>query len=85
MKTVNVVTGKESTKSTDFNQANWGAITNGYLSSIKKNLANNGKFDRIITDAMGFAKVNRRGDSALSSPEHDLSDERACLCDDDSD
>jgi hypothetical protein len=86
IKTVNKVTGKESTKSTDFNQTNWGTITSGYLSSIKKNLSDGKKFDAIIKDAMGFAKVNQRGESTATSstiPEHEMANERAFLADDD--
>ena len=38
IKTINKATGKESTKMTDFNQANWASVTNGYLLSMKKAL-----------------------------------------------
>jgi hypothetical protein len=87
MKTMNKATGKESTKSTDFNLANWGAITNGYLSSIKKTLSDK-KFDGIINDAMSFTKVSRRGESTAASSataDQELANERAFLVDDDSD
>jgi hypothetical protein len=58
MKTVNQATGKELTKGTDFNQSNWGTVTNEYLSSIKKNLLDDQKFDLIIKDAMHSSKAS---------------------------
>jgi hypothetical protein len=89
MKTVNQATGKESTKGTNFNQSHWGTVTNEYLSSIKKNLSDDQKFDRIIKDAMHFSKAsNRCGESSLSAPgNHEMANlnERALLVDDDSD
>ena len=70
---------------TDFNQANWAAITNGYLSSIKKTLSPADKFDVIIKSAKSFLKAtSRTGDTTAlnnTSAEQDM-DERAFLCDD---
>ena len=83
IKLVNKATGKESTRSTDFNQANWGTATSGYIEAMKKL----SKFDDIIADARSFAKVNQRGDTTTNSSavlEQEL-DERAHLCDDESD
>ena len=75
---------------TDFNQANWATITNGYLLSIKKAFTGRSasKFDDIINEAKSFLKAtSRTGDSTAfnnTSAEQDV-DERALLCDDDSD
>ena len=84
IKAVNKNTGKES-KSTDFNMMNWGAVTNGYLSSIRKNL-NNKKLGRIIDAARGFAKATiRQGESTTVSsgaPDNEQMIERAALADD---
>ena len=85
IKTVNKATGKESTKMTDFNQVNWATITgtNGYLSSVKKTLSSASKINNIINAAKGFLKAtSRTGDSTTLSAEQD---ERAFLCDDESD
>ena len=83
IKTINKAIGKESTKTTDFNQANW-AITNGYLSSILLP----SKFDNNINEAKSFLKAtSQTGDSAsfnTTSVEQDM-DEQALFCDDDSD
>ena len=87
IKTINKATGKESTKTTDFNQANWATITNGYLSSIKKAFTgrNASKFDDTINEAKSFLKAtSRAGDSNNTSAKQEM-DERALLCDDDSD
>ena len=87
IKTVNKATGKESSKLTDFNQANWVTVTSGYFSSIKKTLSSPAKCDAIINAAKSFIKAtSRTGDTGTltSTVEQDL-DERALLCDDDSD
>ena len=74
---------------TDFNQTNWAAISNSYLSSIKKALSSPGKLDVIIKAAKSFLKATTRtGDTPFNntSAEQDSSmpvDERAFLCDDD--
>jgi hypothetical protein len=84
IKTINQATGKESTKTTDFNQANWAAITTSYLLSIKKTLSPASKFDSIIDAAKGFMKItSRTGDTtAVNIPAEQDMDERAFLCDD---
>ena len=87
IKTINKATGKESTKTTDFNQPNWGPITNGYLLSIKKALSSPSKLNPIIKAAKSFMKATSRfGDSTAfnSMVERDTMpvDERALLCDD---
>jgi len=87
IKTINKATGKESTKTTDFNQANWGPIINGYLLSIKKALSSPSKLNPIIKAAKSFMKATSRiGDSTafnITSAEQDMPvDERALLCDD---
>ena len=67
-KVIDQQTGKE-TKATEFNQAKWGAATNGYLDAIKTNLAC-GKFDwaGFIKTALKFKKPSRHGeDSAVAS------------------
>jgi len=70
---------------TDFNQANWATKTNGYLVSIKKALSPVSKFDDIINAAKSFVKATTRtGDTTAYDNEQDM-DERAFLCDDDSD
>lgn len=75
---------------TDFNQANWATITDGYLSSIKKAFTGGSasKFDVIVNEAKSFLKAtSRTGDlTAFNNTEQDIPvDERAFLCDDDSD
>ena len=86
IKTINKATGKESTKTTDFNHTNWAMITSSYLSNIKTNLSSAGKFDRIINDSKSFMKMvtSQSGDTTFNSAAQDT-DERALLCDDDSD
>jgi hypothetical protein len=88
IKTINKATGKESTKATDFNQANWATITTGYLASIKKALSSASKLNIIINAAKSFVKATSRpgpGDTLnVTSTQQDM-DERAFLCDDDSD
>jgi hypothetical protein len=73
---------------TDFNQANWAVITNGYLLSIKKAFSGSkaSKFDVIINNAKSFLKATTRsGDSTVKTSAEQAMDERAFLCDDDSD
>ena len=72
----------------DFNQANWAAITNGYLFSIKKALSSASKFNIIINAAKSFVKATSRlgpGDTFNNTSAEQDMDERAFLCDDDSD
>jgi hypothetical protein len=87
LKLVNKATGKESTRTTDFNQSNWGTVTSSYILSIKKALASDIKFGAIITDARSFAKVSQRGDATATTTTglEEEYDERAQLCDDESD
>jgi hypothetical protein len=80
---VNKTTGKPSTKLTDFNQANWSAATNSYLSLIKG--LSDSKFKAIIKSAMAIAKATQRPEASSMAPDEDLADERACLVSDDSD
>jgi hypothetical protein len=83
IKTINKATGKESTKTTDFNQANWATITTGYLSSIKKTLSSASKFNEIVNAAKSFMKItSRTGDTAFDTSAKQDINERAFLCDD---
>ena len=81
LKAVNKVTGKESTRATDFNLANWGTATNSYVLSIKKNLLDD-KFDIIIADAMCSTKGNLRDLGTMSTVPKEEYDEHAWLCND---
>ena len=76
-KAINEYTGK-GTKSTDFNHANWQVATNGYLASIRANLAN-GKliWKEVISAAMEFVKSNGNEDPQAAGG--DMEDERALL------
>ena len=67
---------------TDFNQANWVSVTNGYLLSMKKALSSTSKFDLIIISAAKtFVKATfQTGDTTASAKQNTL-DERAYLCD----
>jgi len=64
---MNKVTGKESTRTTDFNQSNWGAVTSSYIQSIKKNLSSDIKFDAVITDVRSSMKVSQHGDATVTT------------------
>jgi len=88
MRVVNKVTGKESTRTTDFNQSNWGAVTSSYILSIKKNLSLDTKFDAVIADVRSFLKVSQCGDATMTAtattvPKEEY-DERIQLSDDES-
>jgi hypothetical protein len=89
LRLVNKVTGKESTRTTDFNQSNWGAVTSSYIQSIKKNLSSDIKFDAVIADARSSVKVSQRGDATatamMTTGLDEEYDERAQLSDDESD
>ncbi|MGH7238926.1 MAG: hypothetical protein ACREHG_02550 [Candidatus Saccharimonadales bacterium] len=82
-KTVNVVTGKESSKCMAFTEVNWGAITRNYLVSIKN--LRDGSSAKIVAQAQVYAKVGQRDSvSQPSKPgemELDQHDERALLMD----
>ena len=68
---------------TDFNQANWATITNGYLSSIKKTLSAPSKFDVIIKAAKSFMKATTRTrDTTAFNDTSTEQDEQAFLCND---
>ena len=88
-KTIDPNTGKE-TKATEFNQAKWGGATNGYLNSIKKNIAC-GKFDwaGFVRAATQFKKPSRHGEStnasSSSAPATGGMDARALIVDDSDD
>lgn len=87
-KAVDPDTGKE-TKATEFNQAKWGVATNGYLNSIKTNVAC-GKFNwaSFVKAAMEFKKPNRNGESTIASSSTTPAghtDLRALIVDDSSD
>ena len=79
--------GKETTKGTDFNHANWGDVANGYLSGIKsaffqsKLESDRRKMDQIIEKALDISK-DRRKYSATSAVAHENANERALLRDD---
>ena len=78
------MTGKESTRATDFGQANWGPSIQGYIASIRKSVKEK-DFDRIIDEAKKFASLRQRAAASTSSAtttNHDVMDERACLADD---
>ena len=82
IKTINKATGNESMKMTDFNQANWVSVTNGYLLSMKKALSSTSKFDLIISAAKTFVKATFRTGNTTASAKQNTLDERAYLCDD---
>jgi hypothetical protein len=87
-KSIDLQTGKE-TKGTEFNQVKWGAVTNGYLNSIKTNVAC-GKFDwaNFVKAASKFMKPSRHGESAIASSSTSagyMADTRALLVDDSDD
>jgi hypothetical protein len=88
-KTIDQHTGKE-TKATEFNQAKWGAATNGFLNSIKTNLAC-GKLDwaAVIKAASKFKKPSRHGapgdPAAASSSTAGHTDARALIVEDSDD
>lgn len=87
-KSINQNTGKE-TKATEFNQAKWGSATNGYLNSIKANIAC-GKFDwaSFVKAASKFKKPRRHGESTVatsSSTPAGHMDARALIVDDSDD
>ena len=86
-KSIDPNTGKE-TKATEFNQAKWGAATNGYLDSIKSNITC-GKFHwaDFVKAASKFKKTNRHGESAVASSSRTAAgqDVRALIVDDSDD
>ena len=85
IKTLNTVSGKESTRLNNFNHTNWGDEANGYLLSIKNSLSDDSKFDRIVNQAMRMAMANRKKDFAASAAVNEDANERALLADDSDD
>ena len=67
---------------TDFNQANWASVTNGYLLSMKKALSSTSKFDLIISAAKTFVKATFQTGDTTASAEQNTLDEQAYLYDD---
>jgi hypothetical protein len=76
------MTGKPSTKLMDFNQANWSAATNSYLSSIKG--LSDSKFKAIIKSAMAIAKATQCPEASSMASNEDLANKYACLASDNS-
>jgi hypothetical protein len=67
LKLMNKVTRKESTRTTDFNQSNWGTVMSGYILSIKKALSLDIKFGAIITNVRSFVKMSQHGDATTTA------------------
>jgi hypothetical protein len=84
-KTLNLSTGKISTRQTGFNDATWGNSTRAFVRSISKAFARKEhKFAEIIASAKEFSKKSRCPDnSADGTPaggeEDEEIDERALL------
>jgi hypothetical protein len=85
IKTLNTVSGKESTRLNNFNHTNWGDEANGYLLSIKNSLSDDKKFDRVVNQAMRIAMANRKKDFVASAAVNEDANERALLADDSDD
>jgi hypothetical protein len=81
-KSVNVITGRESTREKAFTEPNWGHITRNYLNTIKHNLRE-GSWPKIVQGAQVYAKLGCRPTetSVEDSMDVDLDDERAQLVD----
>ena len=75
------------TKGTNFNHANWGDVTNGYLSGIKsaffqsKLELDRRKMDQIVEKALDISK-DRRKYSATSAVAHKDANKQALFQDD---
>lgn len=87
MSVVNQTTGRESNRTLEFNQSNWGEATTGYVTYVSSIQSNHAKgkvnFKVIISEAMKYVKASRRGDSSVVvSMENEHCDERAALEDD---
>lgn len=82
-----MATGKKSTKATDFTHTNWGTKLNSYLSSVKQNLSSANAFDIIINEAKSYLKggPGQLEDSVTTVTNGQELDERALICDDNSD
>jgi hypothetical protein len=78
-KTMNLATGKESTRQTGFSDASWGKATRDYAKSAACSLST-AKFNAIIKEAKGFVKpVRGRKMTQTETIDVDEDDERACL------
>jgi uncharacterized cupredoxin-like copper-binding protein len=81
-RTLNLSTGKESTRQTGFSDASWGKATRGYATSISS--LSKVKFEAIVKEAQVFAKPTRahnRNSDPTDVIDVDVDDERACLVD----
>ena len=58
IKVVNKESGKVSTKSTDFTQANWAAATDEYVAALEKNFRDDAKFEKLIDAAKALMTSN---------------------------
>ena len=86
-RTINLSSGKKSTRQTGFNDTAWGKETRGYTISARSLSAV--KFDTIIQDAQKFMRLGRSRGNATTTTEPTVIDngynERANLADDPSD
>lgn len=71
IKTLNLATGKESTKLTDFNQANWGKATTEFLRSAKENFKTDKKFQEIVDLTKVFSKHDQQTVGKATPPKED--------------
>jgi hypothetical protein len=81
-RTINVSSGKESTRQTGFSDVVWGRVTRGYATSIRS--LTNAKLDAIVAAAQVFVKPTRAHNKTSGSTEVidvDADNERACLVD----
>jgi hypothetical protein len=86
--TVNIETGIESTRESEFAQEKWGSATKAYLVNIASKLANcPTKFDGLVMEAKRWANLEECANSgpSLTASRSGLVDERAVLMDDSDD
>jgi hypothetical protein len=76
--TLNLSTGKESSRPTTFSQVGWGAPTRSYLRSITMNVDDDA-IEHIVKDAKEFVKATQHKDE--SAMDIDTDDDRAQLGD----
>jgi hypothetical protein len=76
-RTLNLSTGKESTRQTGFSDAAWGQVTRSYAKSA--HALPRAKFNAIVESAQVYAKPIRRNRSATETIVVDQDDERACF------
>ena len=81
IKTLNKSTGNISARATEFNENNWGAVMNDYLTTIRAQLSDLKKWDVVLKAAMVYAKKVPENDR----PTEEGATERAFLVDDESD